>query len=147
MWWYAVSWFLDPPDHTHAVCNVNHPVELLRQGEIRWQPIQAIRISLHLDFVTKTSPVIRKGSFCKQKVRRGNEVERDCKAHSVCHREWVGNLWRSVDLGCDVDHGGKRGHPIGVLRGWIENGDVKSLKEKDLCPRISSHRRRVGWVR
>jgi len=142
VWWQTVSWFLDPPDHTDTVRDVNHPPEFLCRGEIRWCATEITRTILRMDFVTNASPVIGEGAFCKQKVQREPEVEHNRTAHSVCHREWVGDLWRSVDLGCDVDHGGEYNHPIGMLMCWVENDDVENLEENNLRPRISSHDRR-----
>ena len=90
--------------------------------------------------------MIGESTFRKQKVRRGYKVECHRKAHGICQREWISYLRCSIDLRCDVDHGGKDDRPIGVLTCWVENNDVKNLEEKDFRPRISSHCFCEGWV-
>ena len=100
-----------------------------------------------MDFVTNAPPIVRKGSFRKEKVRYEHEVAPNHASHGVCQDEWVSDLRRHVDWGRDVDHSSKDGHSVGMVTCRVENGDEKNLEEDDLWPWVSSHSRWVGRVR
>jgi len=83
-------------------------------------------------------------TFLQAEVRPENEEGRGGTAHGVCQLEWISDLRRSVDLHCEVNHGGEDGNSIGTLTCWVEGGGVNDLEEKDLCPRIPPHCRCTG---
>ena len=100
-----------------------------------------------MDFVTNAPPVVGEGAFCKEEVGGEYYFGRDCASHGVCHHERVGDLRRWEGLNRDVDYGGEDDHPIGAMRCWVANDDMKSPDEKELRPWISPHRRCAGRVR
>ena len=99
-----------------------------------------------MDLVTNAPPVVGEGAFCKEKIRREYELQRIHTSYRVRERDRAdpSDIWCSVYLRRDVDHGGEDDHSVGMLTGWVEDEDVKNLEED---PQIPSHCGRTSWAR
>ena len=71
-----------------------------------------------MDFVTND-----RGKTCWQVKRYAVNVRRNAILKPTQNATVSGSVTTDVYLRCDVDHDHENDHPIGMLTGWVENGD------------------------